>query len=268
LVIRQHVSESLTRCCFAIGRCTLFLQGSKRLRSQGVAKRSVKALEHRPPSLHRLRGATALPGFIARMQPSDFPEASAAALVPLALGLPRGERFFWTGRTCVRLRAARRRLRVRVLRGPAGSRGPSGISQVTGPSVAAAPWSSTPPGASPPSPITGGDSCCLQEGQPPGHPEDASFRGRFPHGSAACLPTHQPGCCHPDCKAGYRPAGLGFGRTGLSPAGRQTKFAEVTARLPPSGPALPGRTAPACSPCVTLTGKRNRRGEQAGAHRT
>src|SRR5262249_26792520 len=45
LVIRQHVSESLTRCRFAIRRCTVFLQGSQRLRSKRVAKRSVEALE-------------------------------------------------------------------------------------------------------------------------------------------------------------------------------------------------------------------------------
>src|SRR5262249_18488815 len=45
LVIRQHVSESLTRCCFAIPRCPLFLQGSQGLRPKGVAKRSVEALE-------------------------------------------------------------------------------------------------------------------------------------------------------------------------------------------------------------------------------
>src|SRR5262249_10987930 len=142
-------------------------------------------LVHGLPSLDRLRGATALPGFVTTMQPSDFPKASAAAVVPLAVGLPRGERFFCTGRTCVRRRAARRRLGVRVLRRPAGSRGPFGTSQVTGPSVAAAPWSSTPPGVSPPSPSTGDDNCCLQERQTPGHPGYASFRGRFPHGSAA-----------------------------------------------------------------------------------
>lgn len=178
------------------------------------------------------------------MQPSDFPGASAAAVVPLAFGLPRDERFFCTGRPCVRRRAARRRLWLRVLRHPAIPRGPSGISQVTGSSVAAAPWSFTPPGVSSPSPSIGDDDCCLQEGQTPGHPGEASFRGRLPHGSAACLPTHPPGCCHPNGKASYRPAGLGVGRAGLAPAGRHTEFTEVTARLPPSGPAWPGRTAP------------------------
>ncbi len=124
---------------------------------------------------------------------------------------------------------------------PRFPQGPSGTSQVTGPSVAAAPWSSTPPSASSPSPNTGDDNCCLQGWQTPGHPEAQSFRGRIPHGSTARLPTHQPGSCLPDCKADCRPAGLGFGRAGLAPAGRHTEFAEVTARLPPSGPALPGR---------------------------
>src|SRR5262249_30746452 len=60
----------------------------------------------------------------------------------------------------------------------------------------------------------------------------------------ACLPTHPPGSYLPKGKADYRPAGLGFGRAGLAPAGRRTEFTEVTARLPPSGPALPGRTVP------------------------
>jgi hypothetical protein len=155
---------------------------------------------------------------------------------------------------------------VRVLRRPARPRGPSGTSQVTGPSVAAAPWSSTPPGVSPPSPSRGDDDCCLQGRQTPGHPGHASFRGRFPHGSAARLPTHQSGCCHPGCKASYRPAGLGFGRTGLSPAGRQTKFTEVSARLPPSGPALPGRTATACSPRRVCSRLQVSQGEQAVPH--
>jgi hypothetical protein len=122
------------------------------------------------------------------MQPSDFPKASAADVVPLALGLPRGERFFCTGRTCARRRAARRRLRVRVLRCPAGSRGPFGTSQVTGPSVAAAPWSFTPPGVSPPSPCTGDDDCCLQGGKPLGTRKKQVFGAAFPTAQRlACL---------------------------------------------------------------------------------
>src|SRR6516162_8767006 len=45
LVIRQQVSESLTRYGFAVGRYTLILQGFQRLCSKGAAKRRVEALE-------------------------------------------------------------------------------------------------------------------------------------------------------------------------------------------------------------------------------
>jgi hypothetical protein len=122
------------------------------------------------------------------MQPSDFPEASAAALVPLAFGLPRGERFFCTGRTCVRLRAARRRLRVRGLRGPARTRGPSGISQVTGSSVAAAPWSFTPPGASPHRPVPVTTAAAFRRGKSLGTRDKQVFGAAFPTAQRlACL---------------------------------------------------------------------------------
>jgi hypothetical protein len=43
--------------------------------------------------LRRLRGATPFPGFRARMRPSDSPVASARAVVSLAVGVPRVERF-------------------------------------------------------------------------------------------------------------------------------------------------------------------------------
>src|SRR5262245_39482337 len=46
-----------------------------------------------PPLLRRLRGATPFPGLSARMRPSDSPAASAPAVVALAVGLPRAERF-------------------------------------------------------------------------------------------------------------------------------------------------------------------------------
>ena len=48
---------------------------------------------HGPPLLRRLRETTPLPGLVARMRPSDSPAASAAAVVPLAVGLPRVGRF-------------------------------------------------------------------------------------------------------------------------------------------------------------------------------
>jgi len=39
-------------------------------------------------------------------------------------------------------------------------------------------------------------------------------------GSHARVPTHQRRRCRRRCKAGYRPAGLGFSRAGFAPAGR------------------------------------------------
>src|SRR5262249_37496449 len=155
------------------------------------------------PSLDRLRGATALPGFVATMQPSDFPGALAAALVPLAWGLPRGERF---SEPAARAFADAQRVGdfgSGFSAAPALPRGPSGTSQVTGPSVAAAPRTSTPPGASSPSPDHGDDDYCLLGWQTLGHPGAQSFRGRIPHGSAARLPTHQSRSYLPDCKADY-----------------------------------------------------------------
>src|SRR5258708_6280849 len=46
LVIRQHEFESFTRNCSAVRRRRLFLQGSQRMRSKGIAKLRVEALKH------------------------------------------------------------------------------------------------------------------------------------------------------------------------------------------------------------------------------
>ncbi len=57
-------------------------------------------------------GMTLFPDVIAPMQPSDSLPPSTTAPVPLACGLPRGERFFcatWADDTCARRRAVRRR---------------------------------------------------------------------------------------------------------------------------------------------------------------
>ena len=51
------------------------------------------------------------------------------------------------------------------------------------------------------------------------------------------LPTHRRGDYPPSRKAGFRPAGLRFGRTGFAPAGRQTEFPESRTSFLPSGPA-------------------------------
>src|SRR5262249_38161821 len=45
LVIRQHVSKSFARQCFAVRRCTLFLQRLQRLRSKSSAKLAVVAVQ-------------------------------------------------------------------------------------------------------------------------------------------------------------------------------------------------------------------------------
>jgi hypothetical protein len=50
--------------------------------------------QHGPPVLGRVRLATPFPDVIAPMQPSDSLPPSATAPVPLAGGLPRGERLF------------------------------------------------------------------------------------------------------------------------------------------------------------------------------
>jgi hypothetical protein len=62
-------------------------------------------------------------------------------------------------------------------------------------------------------------------GDPLGFP-GRTISGLHSHGPRVRLPTHQPARRHVGCKAGYRPAGLGFGRAGFAPAGRQTEFRE------------------------------------------
>ena len=47
-----------------------------------------------------------------------------------------------------------------------------------------------------------------------------SFRWLSRHGPHVRLPTHQHHRYRWHCKAGYRPAGLSFSRTGFAPAGR------------------------------------------------
>jgi hypothetical protein len=51
------------------------------------------------------------------------------------------------------------------------------------------------------------------------------------------LPTHRRDGCPSRRKAGFRPAGLRFGRTGFAPAGRQTEFPEGRTSFFPFGPA-------------------------------
>jgi len=127
-----------------------------------------------PAPLRRYPASTLL------CSPPTSPAASAAALVPLALGLPRGERFsvpaarafadvrrvgdFWFGFSAT----------------PTEHRGLSGISQVTGSSVAVAPWSSTPPDASSPRPVPVTTTAAFQGDRPLGTRDHKVFGAAFP----------------------------------------------------------------------------------------
>lgn len=68
------------------------------------------------------------------------------------------------------------------------------------------------------------------------------FRWLAHHGPRVRLPTHQRSRYRERCKAGYRPAGLSFGRAGFAPAGRLFRISRRH-RLTsyPYGPAGPGR---------------------------
>ena len=161
----------------------------------------------------------------------------------------------WPPRACIRERTARRtrygtiRLAEPDLRGlvfgspytcPVCCRGKTGVSQVTWPSSSSAPRSTTPPGAPPPRPSWRWRRCCLQDRENPWAPGMCILRGCATRGSGRsrtyarsgphCFKRHRGGhqrrCCHHRSKARYRPAGLGFGRTGLAPAGRHPNFTE------------------------------------------
>ena len=117
---------------------------------------------------------------------------------------------------------------VRGLRQPRKNRGQSGVSQVTGSSSSNVPRSSTPPRKTPPRPVAVTSSAAFRVGDPLGFP-GRTISGLHPRGPLVRLPTHQSNHYWRDCKAGYRPAGLGFSRAGFAPAGRQTEFHEIIA---------------------------------------
>jgi hypothetical protein len=177
--------------------------------------------------------ATSLPGVNARMQPSDSPAASTGALVPLAVGLPRDERFSEpAGRAFAYAWRVGRSL-VRVLRRPALPVDRQGPPRLLGRPLAHAPRSAIPPRKAPPRPFAVAPSTAFRVRRPLGFPGISAFSGPYPRGSHARLPTHQPSRYRGGCKAGYRPAGLSFSRAGFAPAGRQTEFHEVIASLLP-----------------------------------
>jgi hypothetical protein len=53
---------------------------------------------------------------------------------------------------------------------------------------------------------------------------NVAISGLYSHGPSARVPTHRRGCHQPRRKTRFRPAGLSFDRSGLSPAGRLTEF--------------------------------------------
>ena len=108
---------------------------------------------------------------------------------------------------------------VRGLRQPRTNRGQTGVSQVTGPSSSSVPRSSTPPRETPPRPFAVTSPAAFRVGDPLGFP-GRTISGLHPRGPLVRLPTHQSRHYWRNCKANYRPAGLGFGRTGFAPAGR------------------------------------------------
>jgi hypothetical protein len=119
---------------------------------------------------------SALPGVVARMQPSDSPAASAGALVPLAVGLPRDVRFCEPARRAYV--NARRVGRVRC-GSPAAppcswtARGLPGYRAVR----TYVPWSATPPRGIPPRPFAVVSPAAFSGIERLGFPGSIAFRG-------------------------------------------------------------------------------------------
>ncbi len=115
-----------------------------------------------------------------------------------------------------------------------------GASQVTGSSSSGVPNSNTPsrPVATHPPCVASAPPSAEQMAWAPGN-DNFGAECFGPH---ARLPTHRLCCyCHWR-KAGYRPAGLRFGRVGFAPTGRRSGFQGLIVFPLPTRPALPGRT--------------------------
>ena len=76
--------------------------------------------------------------------------------------------------------------------------------------------------------ISRGGRSCLQAFLHPGHPGLHSFRGCISHGTHARVPPLRRSRYRDRRQARYRPGGLTPGRAGFAPAGRYTKFHQVT----------------------------------------
>ena len=148
---------------------------------------SESSYRHGPPLLDRVRVAAPFPGVDARMRPSDSPAASAPAVVALAGGLPRAERF---SEPAARALGDARRAGGLGLGPPPPQhsswtvRGLPGYWTIRVPRAAA----EDPAGTRPPSPVVGGVAYGLQGSGPPGLPARCVFGAklRAAHG-LACL---------------------------------------------------------------------------------
>ncbi len=106
---------------------------------------------------------------------------------------------------------------------PAWLRGEPRVSQVSGPSSSCVPRSVTPPPAPSPGPNSQRRCCRLQAYSRLGQTAFESFEANLPR--PTCLRAYASPGGHPRVSQGSLPAaGLGFGRTGFAPAGRQTEF--------------------------------------------
>jgi len=162
------------------------------------------------------------------MQPSDSPAAWVGTPVPLALDLPRSERFSEPAARAFAERAARRTLHLCwVARGPTfprtKNRGLPGYWLVLVHSCRGQPprlgrrrLART---------ITVTSTIAFRVNGPLGFPGLCVSRP-YPRGPSARLPTHPPPRYRDDGKTSCRPAGLSISRAGLTPARRDTEFQE------------------------------------------
>ena len=171
------------------------------------------------------RPATAFPIVIAHIRPSDSPLSfGLGSGSPCLRPTSRKVSCFFAGFRVHLQNTAALGASGAALREPQSPRGDHGVSQVTGPSSSCVPAANylagrvvafahlcgDDPAAFRPSETLGCAGTVLSMADATG-----------PH---ARLPTHQRIHCRRRCKAGYRPAGLSFGRTGFAPAGRHIRF--------------------------------------------
>jgi hypothetical protein len=175
------------------------------------------------------------------MRPSDVSLSSAAAPVPPRCAAHLGSGAFLTRPLVHLLPAARRRFLVGL---PLAliARGRARLSQVAGSSSCRVPWSMTPPSALL-SCQKRQSRCCLQDSANPWALRNNRFGAVLTRPVPSRTYASPEGIAAPWRKARYRPAGLGFGRTGFAPVGRHSEFHESPHVFIPFRPVVPGRTA-------------------------